>query len=85
MEEEQVTLRCERSLMDQVIDSFGEGVEVRNVTKISFDITVPVEISGTFYAWVFQFNCGISIIAPEKIRQDYAVYLQNALDNVLGE
>jgi len=82
--EEEVTLRCKHNLMDQVIDKFGEGVEVRNVQRDTFDITVPVDISGTFYAWVTQFVGEMTIFAPGYVRDAYAGYLQEAIDDVLG-
>ena len=80
----EVTLRCRHSILDQIIDKFGEQVEINNVQKDTFDITVPVSISGTFYAWVFQFVGEMNTIAPERIVNAYAEYLQEALDDVLG-
>ncbi len=82
--EEQVTLRCRQNLMDQVIDKFGEGVDVRNVRNDTFDITVPVDISGTFYAWVTQFVGEMAILAPGHIRDMYVEYLQKAIDDTLA-
>ena len=82
--EEEVTLRCKRHLMDQVIDRFGEGIELKNITRQTFDVTVPVCISGTFYAWVVQFVGEITIVAPGHVKDAYAEYLQEAIDDVLG-
>ena len=82
--EEEVTLRCRNNIMDQVIDKFGEGVEIHNIRKDTFDITVPVSISGTFYAWVFQFVGEMNIIAPGHVKDAYAEYLQQAIDDVLA-
>lgn len=83
-DEENVTLRCKRHLMDQVIDKFGEGVNVFNVRRETFDITVPVHVSGTFYAWVTQFIGEMTIIAPDQVRDAFAGYLQDGIDDVLG-
>ena len=82
--EEKVTLRCKRHLMDQMIDKFGEGVNVKNVRRQTFDITVPVHISGTFYAWVTQFIGEMTITDPGYVRDAYAEYLQEGIDDVLG-
>ena len=82
--EEEVTLRCRHKILDQVIDRFGEKIELKNITKQTFDVTVPVCISGTFYAWVTQFVGEMTIIAPGNIKDAYAGYLQEALDDVLG-
>jgi predicted DNA-binding transcriptional regulator YafY len=83
--EEKVTLRCNLEILDQVIDRFGEGIELKSVTGHHFLVTVPVSLSTTFYAWVFQFVGKMSILAPEHVRESYAGYLEQALDDVLGE
>lgn len=82
--EEEVTLRCRNKILDQVIDRFGEGIELKNVTRQTFDVTVPVCISGTFYAWVTQFVGEMTIVAPGNVKDAYAGYLQEAIDDVLG-
>ena len=75
--EEQVTLNCKKHLMDQVIDKFGEGVKVSNIQEETFDITVPVHVSGTFYAWVVQFGGDVTIMTPRNVVDDYAQFLSN--------
>lgn len=37
----------------------------------------------TFYAWVFQFVGEMNIVAPGYVRDAYAEYLQQAIDDVL--
>ena len=82
--EEKVTLRCSMEILDQVIDRFGDGVELK-AGKKHFTVTVPVSLSTTFYAWVFQYVGKMSIVCPEYVREAYAGYLEEALDDVLGE
>ena len=82
--EETVTLRCRREILDQVIDRFGDGIAIKPGKK-GFSVTVPVSLSTTFYAWVFQFVGQMEIVAPEHVRVAYAGYLEEALDEVLGE
>ena len=83
--EEKVTLRCRMEILDQVIDRFGDGIEIKMGRNDHFTITVPVSLSTTFYAWVFQYVGKMSIIAPEYVREAYAGYLSEAIDDVLGE
>ena len=83
--EEKVTLRCRMEILDQVIDRFGDQVELEEVKRDHFVITVPVSLSTTFYAWVFMFVGKMSILAPEHVREAYAGYLEEALDDALGE
>lgn len=83
-QEEKVTLRCSMEILDQVIDRFGDGIEIKPGKK-HFTVTVPVSLSTTFYAWIFQYVGKMSIISPEHVREAYAGYLEEALDDVLGE
>ena len=82
--EEDVTLKCSLEILDQVYDRFGEGIQIRPGPKEYFFLTVPVSLSTTFYAWVFQFVGKMNIEAPEHVRRSYAGYLEEALDDVLG-
>ena len=82
--EEEVTLRCRHKILDQVIDRFGEGIELKNITRQTFDVTVPVCISGTFYAWVVQFVGEMNIVSPGHVKDAYASYLQESIDTVLA-
>ncbi len=83
--EEKVTLLCSMEILDQVIDRFGGGIELKQAKGDKFLLTVPVSLSTTFYAWVFQFVGKMSILAPEHVRETYAGYLQEAIDEALGE
>jgi predicted DNA-binding transcriptional regulator YafY len=76
--EEKVTLRCNMEILDQVIDRFGENVALRNQTKDAFDVTVPVSVSNTFFAWVFQFTGKMALTGPEWVQEEYSRMLEKA-------
>ena len=78
-QEEKVTLRCKKSILDQVIDRFGDGITLENIKEDDFTVTVPVSLSTTFYAWVFQYVGKMKITAPKYVRKAYAGYLKQAL------
>jgi predicted DNA-binding transcriptional regulator YafY len=78
--EENVTLQCSMEILDQVIDQFGEQIELKNKTKKQFTITVPVSLSTTFYAWVFQYVGKMNIIEPEYVKEEYQGYLREAIN-----
>ena len=83
-QEEEVTLRCHNGILDQVIDRFGEGITLKNLTDRTFDVTLPVCISGTFFAWVLQFVGEMKIIGPEYVKDAYMQYLQQALSDTIS-
>ena len=82
--EEEVTLLCKKEILDQVIDRFGDGIEIREMRNQHFRVTVPVNLSTTFYAWVFQFVGKMRIVSPEYVREKYAGYLEQAMDEAMG-
>ena len=65
-EETTVELECDTALMKYVIDRFGLDVETEELSEDKFLAKVPVDLSPTFYGWVFQFGGGIRIIGPEE-------------------
>ncbi len=79
---EDVTLRCSMNILDQVIDRFGEETEIKKVDSNAFDITVPVAVSGTFFAWVFQFTGEMKIQGPESVKEKYRNMLQGAMSDM---
>ena len=83
--EEEVTLRCRPRLVGQVVDQFGEKLEIFNRRENQLDIRVTVHLSPTFYAWLFQYAGEMTVIAPEPVREEYARILEMALDDALGE
>lgn len=83
-DETEVTLRCKQEIIDQVIDKFGKKIELKNITKDTFDITVPVSLSGTFFSWVFTYAGRMTIVKPERASNWYISMLQDALDDALA-
>jgi len=80
---EDVTLRCRMNILDQVVDRFGDGIMIRKVDQGIFDVTVPVAVSGTFFAWVFQFVGEMRIMEPKRVREKYVYLLQDAMDDAM--
>ncbi len=61
-----VKLECDNDLMKYIIDRFGEKINVEEKTDRTFETTVDVELSPTFYSWIFQFAGKIRILAPAR-------------------
>lgn len=68
-----VQIRFRNELADVVIDQFGKDVMMVPVDADHFTITVPVEISPTFFAWIATFGRRVKILGPvpvvEKMRE----------------
>ncbi|MBR5960405.1 MAG: WYL domain-containing protein, partial [Clostridia bacterium] len=82
--EETVTLRCRPHLMNMIVDQFGTDLEISRKDEKSLDVNVAVHLSPTFYGWLFQFAGEMTVIAPETVCEQYAIRLQAAIDDALG-
>ena len=66
-----------------IIERFGEDVQTAAYDMTSFRAIVNVELSPTFYSWVFTFGGKVQIISPIKAKKEYSEMLKqsiNALD-----
>ncbi len=79
--ERQVTLRCRRHMMDNIVDSFGMDVVPENITDETFDVTVSVSVSYPFFAWVIGFTGDMTIAGPADVKAAYKAMLQKGLDD----
>ncbi|MCH4032634.1 MAG: WYL domain-containing protein [Lachnospiraceae bacterium] len=75
-----VDLICQRETMKFLIDKFGESVETTKIDEESFSARVYVDLSPTFYRWVFGFHGDIRITGPKKALDSYHAMARQALD-----
>lgn len=59
------------SLMDDIVDRFGEQVQTGRYDSSHFNARVQVSVSPTFYAWVFTYGGQMEILSPPQVRQEY--------------
>ena len=77
----EVALRCDNSLMKYIVERFGEDVHTTAYDMTSFRATVDVELSPTFYSWVFTFGGKVQILTPELAKTQYYEMLKDALES----
>ena len=71
-EKRDVTLCCEYSVMNKIIDRFGEDIIiVHGEDDEHFQITEPVMVCSTFYSWIFNYGGKIRIIAPADVKREF--------------
>lgn len=75
---EQVSILCSNSLVNAFIDKFGEDVRIKKEDDFNFVATVNVNLSPTFYAWIFTFGEQVKIISPQRVVDNYI----NIIDRV---
>ena len=80
-----VELRCDNSLMKTIIDRFGEDVTTLAYDMESFKVIVDVEVSPTFYGWLFGFDGKVEILNPKNIKNEYNQMIDRSFKNVNKE
>lgn len=77
-ETEEVTLRFANELIGTIYDKFGEDTQMVRVDENSCAAKVTVQISPTFWGWVFQFRGELQITAPQELIDTYRSLLEGA-------
>ena len=78
-EHARVELLCEDSMMNTVLDHFGEKVRTWKTDEEHFAFSAEVSVSPTFFAWVFQFGGKIQILGPQSVKDAYMSLVKNAI------
>ena len=61
-----VELLCENTLMNSIVDRFGAQVHTEIVDGTHFKAKVTVDLSNTFYGWVFASAGKMRIQSPPE-------------------
>ena len=75
---EEVELQVDNSLMDAMIDRFGEDVVTYACDQNSFRLVAEVFPSADFFGWVFGFRGKVTIRRPEYVRKKYETIVREA-------
>lgn len=77
--EEAVTLLCRKDMVGILYDRFGAELMPVPYDETHFQATVSVAVSPQFYSWICGLSGGVSILAPETVRQGFRETLQHML------
>ena len=77
-----VTLKCDKGMMNSIIDKFGEDVETSYDAEQDpdhFYAYADAATGPTFYSWVFNYQGKIRIVEPQNIRDEFLEMVQKQL------
>lgn len=75
----EVTLDCRAEFAGVIIDRFGTDVMMIPGGR-GFTVTVGVEVSPQFYAWVFALGDGVRIASPKHVADGFAAEIRAAAE-----
>lgn len=64
----EIELACSFSILEQVIDRFGDKIHIIGVENGRFSFRIKGMISEGLVGWIMQFGGDIEVAAPEKLR-----------------
>ncbi|MBQ6795118.1 MAG: WYL domain-containing transcriptional regulator [Clostridia bacterium] len=79
-ESSRVEILCENKVMNSVIDRFGKDVFVLKVDDEHFKAIVSVDLSPTFFAWIFTFGGKMKIAAPLEAKEKFNEVVKNFVE-----
>ncbi len=80
-----VELACDASVMDAIVDRFGEGVDTGLIAENTFSATVEVPINHLFYSWIFGFGGKVRILEPRSVVEEYADMVLKAANTLVKQ
>ena len=66
-----VTLQFDHKLIGVVYDKFGEDTKMIRLNSETCVATVKVQVSPTFWGWIFQFGKQMQITSPNEMIEEY--------------
>lgn len=75
---EKVVLECDNSVIDSIIDKFGNKIKVGDGEPGKFTVEVEVATSHIFYSWVFGFGGKVKIKSPRSAVKTYKDMIDKA-------
>ena len=72
-EAEFVTMEFAPDKLGVIYDKFGENIEVRHADKGWLKIKVTVQISPTFWGWIYQLGDQIKIVSPKGVKPPFDI------------
>lgn len=76
---EAIVLEFDSKLIGSVYDRFGESTKITDVGGGKCVATLRVQLSPTFWGWLFQFGNQMKIISPDTAIEEYHRLIETAL------
>lgn len=66
-EEANVTLSCSKTILDEILEKFGDDVPIKLDDDERFRIKAEVEMSEGLVSWILQYGADIKVLHPKSL------------------
>lgn len=77
-ERKTIELICNNSVMDAIIDRFGEDVTTYACDMENFRAVVEVAVNNVLFSWIAGFGGLVKLKSPENVKEGYAEFVTKA-------
>lgn len=85
--EYRVVLQVEEQLLGQMVDKFGNDIKIIRTPDVkskngvpTFKLMIDVNVSPTFFGWLFYFTNSVEILEPTEVIEEYKRRLEETKD-----
>lgn len=78
-EPEKVTLEFDNELIGVIYDKFGEEAKIVRTGENTLVASVDVQVSPTFFGWLFQFGNRMKVISPDDVVERYREHIKSII------
>lgn len=82
-EKTSITLKCDRSMSNAIIDKFGSNALISKVTDEYFIANINIDPSITFIGWLVNYQTKVKVIKPQSVIDDIINTLNSITNNYL--
>lgn len=76
---EKIELRCDKKIMEQVVDRFGENIFIKKVTDTHFCFSADAAVSDALVTWIINYGENIKVLSPQKLSESVIKRAQEVL------
>lgn len=74
-----LTIKCCKKMLDELFDSFGNELRIKNFDDENIEVTISVNEGAGLYYWILQHEDNMEVIEPKEIREKVKTKLENTL------
>lgn len=68
-ESQEIELVCDNSIVENILDRFGEGTKIKKFSDEKFKINVELAVNDGLVSWILQFGKNIEVKSPPELKK----------------
>ncbi len=78
---EEIELCCNKKIIPQIIDRFGDDIFIKKVTEETFSFSAETAVSEALVTWIMNYGSDIKVTSPEHLKERVIKRAEQILEN----